>query len=163
MFNPTQPFQYSIDVAASLYRNKSSQSDITKEIQKSIEKFFSDNGKSYEFFVRDMGYLKMGIYHSNGQDITTIIDSKGDVTGIHLNMNQPYSEELLKEAYYTKSLFNAPVFAMMWLTDVNKATLNFISLEDYKKMDNPQYRQFQNRMNYLDNLINENGGVNWDD
>ena len=163
MFNPTHPFQYSIDVAVSLYRTKSSQSDITKEIQKSIETFFSDNGLSYDYFVRDMGYLKMGIYHSNGQDITTIIDSNGDVKGIHLNMNQPYSEELLKEAYYAKSLFNAPVFAMMWLTDVNKATLNFISLEDYKKMDNPQYRQFQNRMNYLDNLINENGGVNWDD
>ncbi|MCH5216808.1 MAG: hypothetical protein J1F10_07675 [Muribaculaceae bacterium] len=163
MFNPTQPFQYSIDVAASLYRTKSCQSEITKEIQSSVEKFFAENNLSYDYFVRDMGYLKMGIYHSNIQDITTVIDGKGDITGIHLNMNQPYSEELLKEAYYEKALFNAAVFVMIWLTDVNNATLNFISLEDYKKMDNPHYRQFQNRMNYLDNLINENGGVNWND
>ena len=130
MIDFNTPYEYSIDVAMQCYRDISSQEEMTNQIKKYIEIFFENKGGKYTY-IKDIGDFNINRYHSEEQDIDELTDKSNNIVGFSLDMNQLYSEDLFMDAYNNKSLFGAPIFAMMLVTDINRAFITIMSKKDY--------------------------------
>ena len=143
MFDENDKFSYSIDVAASIYKNLKTQKEADTMFYKQLELFFQKIGHSFKSFkgteIPGFGQI---IYKGGDQTITVLTEKNNQsaVYAVVLSTHDSYTMKLFEEGLSNKCLFGLPIFAMQWWEDFNKAYIYFITRDAYLKYDTPQGR-----------------------
>lgn len=142
-FNKNDRFSYSIDVAAEIYENISTQEEANKLFFEQIELFFKRIGKKYSCSKSNRTpYFDEIIYENEEQAISVLIEKNGtkSIKTIAFSTNDVYSVKLFKEGFFNKCLFGLPIFTMQWFDDMNTIFIHFMNRESYLQFDTPQGR-----------------------
>ena len=142
-FNENDRFSYSIDVAAEIYKNISTQEEANKMFFEQIELFFKRNGMEFSCSKSNrMPYFDEIIYENDEQTISVLVEKNEikSVKTIAFSTNDVYSVKLFKEGFFNKCLFGLPIFTMQWFDDMNTIFIHFMNRESYLQFDTPQGR-----------------------
>ncbi|MBR5603914.1 MAG: hypothetical protein IKW51_06870 [Bacteroidales bacterium] len=142
-FNENDRFSYSIDVAAEIYKNISTQEEANKMFFEQIELFFKRNGIEFSCSKSNrMPYFDEIIYENDEQTISVLVEKNEtkSVKTIAFSTNDVYSVKLFKEGFFNKCLFGLPIFTMQWFDDMNTIFIHFMNRESYLQFDTPQGR-----------------------
>lgn len=142
-FNENDRFSYSIDVAAEIYKNISTQEEANKMFFEQIELFFKRNEIEFSCSKSNrMPYFDEIIYENDEQTISVLVEKNGtkSVKTIAFSTNDVYSVKLFKEGFFNKCLFGLPIFTMQWFDDMNAIFIHFMNRESYLQFDTPQGR-----------------------
>lgn len=141
-FDKNGKFSYSIDVAAEIYKNISTQEEANTLFFEQIELFFKSKGKNFMCSKSDrLPYFDEIIYKNDEQTISVLIEKNEvkSVKTITFLANETYSVRLFKEGYYNKCLFGLPIFTMQLFDDI-RIFIHFMSRESYLQFDTPKGR-----------------------
>ena len=149
MFDPNRNFKWSVDLATKIYEN--SEANTTWEyIYPQICKYMKDRGQSCTLKELD----DRRIITIDDFEITVI--TVGDSIGISFRMYSPLAKQILDEAYDNKMIFGLPVSATVMTDFLPRAIISFMSRQTWERLNTPEAREFERRMNMIDRICGVN-------
>lgn len=155
-------YDYSIEVARSIYNSIKTDADAMKECIDQIEKYFKNRGVMPQKSERDSDYIRTITF--SGGNKTIILTILGDKpANVMLYQSEVDTEQQIEEAFHEKKLFGLPVFMITIMEDMPYATISFMDRKTYLSLDPPSEQAFHHRMNILDDLVAKFGASEEDD